>query len=234
MFELVRVAGRPKGPASRRLPALRATGVMSAVGLVLALTAPAASAVGPEVPAHAGAPERGVPALFHTHAIADEPTLGVDPQGRIFYQTSAVPPFLSTPVLISSDRGASWARVPADANGNTLRGSGGDPFVTVDPLTGRLFSAADAKWANRADSGICGSLRGAVRARRAGGGPAAGGGAGTGRLSECCVLVRPGGAQRGSGRLDAEPHDCRPGELCRFTRRRKHLRHLRSGCPVVS
>ncbi len=62
------------------------------------------------------------PVLFHTHERADEPTIGVDPQGRVFYQTWDATLGSETPVLVSTDNGATWSRVPADAHGAT--GSG--------------------------------------------------------------------------------------------------------------
>ncbi len=81
--------------------------------------------------------------LFHTHELAMEPTIAVDLEGRVFYQTYDLTGVSA--VLVSTDRGSSWARVPGNA--------GGDPRVTVDSRTGRLFNAGDFKLRYSDDGG---------------------------------------------------------------------------------
>lgn len=140
-----------KRASTRSWNRLRTAAMLSSV-LVLPTWYVGASRAAGITSVGSGAPAKPVLELFHTHELADEPTIAVDAQGRVFYQSWNF--YLGkTRVLISTDRGQSWAPVTDPSNaGVTVDPDGervhptvwdGDPRVAVDPQTGRVFYAGD-------------------------------------------------------------------------------------------
>lgn len=75
-------------------------------------------------------------AQFRIGASSVEPTIGVDKDGTIFMTGNArgMLPLLSPTIYRSEDEGQSWTAVGAPTHATTL-----DPYVYVDPATGRVF-----------------------------------------------------------------------------------------------
>jgi hypothetical protein len=79
------------------------------------------------------------PRLMPVGASAIEPTLGVTPDGNIFY--AALGDSLATLVLRSDDKGATWTDAsPMGPMRGGVPPASLDPYVYVDPETGRVFS----------------------------------------------------------------------------------------------
>jgi hypothetical protein len=76
-----------------------------------------------------------------TGATSFEPTLGVDPKGAV-YMAARYEGTIGERVRASFDQGLTWADVePTFAPGVTNPPESSDPFIYVDPVTGRVFEA---------------------------------------------------------------------------------------------
>jgi len=83
---------------------------------------------------------------------ASEPTLGVTPNGHIFYMAASIEDSIAKPadkvvtglprplVLRSNDNGGTWNDVTGRVAGIDLTTTTADPYVYVDPTTGRVFN----------------------------------------------------------------------------------------------
>jgi len=81
----------------------------------------------------------------YMHAETFEPSLGVDAAGRIFYSMTPVPGVaigFGTGVWRSDDQGQTWSDVSPQIAGQRLPPETNDPYVYVDPGTGRVFQFA--------------------------------------------------------------------------------------------
>lgn len=89
-----------------------------------------------------------VAALFDLGTDAFEPTLGVDAEGRIFYATTTggVAIGFRPGVMRSDDGGATWVDVSPTLPGGMFAAppETNDPYLYVDPATGRVFQFAMA------------------------------------------------------------------------------------------
>lgn len=85
-------------------------------------------------------------ALFEVGAAAFEPTLGVDAEGRLFYAAvgNGVAIGAEPLVLRSDDGGATWTDVSPRIGPLAAPPETNDPYVYVDPATGRVFQFAMA------------------------------------------------------------------------------------------
>ena len=128
------LAGCVAPAAAPEEPAPNATATQAAVEL-----APASAPLTPP-------PLAGLKGLaLHTGHGASEPTLGVGRSGALFvtgYAGPGVPINAAPAVLRSRDGGATWTdvgpRLPGDQKDPPYTG---DPYLTVDAATGRVFSA---------------------------------------------------------------------------------------------
>jgi hypothetical protein len=78
---------------------------------------------------------------IYTGVTTFEPTMGIDKKGNIFYQGAELrSPIPSPVVVVSRDGGRSWDEVTPETHAFTQ-----DPFMYVDPGTGRVFTADDDK-----------------------------------------------------------------------------------------
>ncbi|HEX2022866.1 MAG TPA: sialidase family protein [Candidatus Thermoplasmatota archaeon] len=88
-----------------------------------------------------------VPALYPVGSSAFEPTLGVAPDGAIYYggfQGNLLVGFIPT-VMKSTDGGKTWTDVsPKLPTGHGMPPETNDPYLYVDPATGRVFQFAMA------------------------------------------------------------------------------------------
>ncbi|MFO1534387.1 MAG: sialidase family protein, partial [Thermoplasmatota archaeon] len=80
---------------------------------------------------------------YHIGLDATEPTLGVDPKGAV-YMTATAPGGARSgggpTVVRSTDKGQTWASVgPKLPTGTDTHPTSFDPYVYVDPLTGRVY-----------------------------------------------------------------------------------------------
>ncbi len=87
------------------------------------------------------------PAVYEVGAQAFEPTLGVDPAGNIFFATAdganGVAIGFGPDVYLSKDGGHNWTAVgPRLPSGQSIPPETNDPFLYVDPATGRVFQFA--------------------------------------------------------------------------------------------
>lgn len=102
-------------------------------------------------------------AVLPVGAPASEPTLGVAPDGSVFFAAnslfhdSAVNFGAVTDTLRSRDGGATWTSVqPKLATGHSVIPVNADPYVHVDPDTGRVFNIdlySACSWLNYSDDG---------------------------------------------------------------------------------
>ena len=72
-----------------------------------------------------------------------EPTMQSGPEGDLYYATTSTPGVavgFKAGVARSTDGGASWKDVTPTINGRTVPPETNDPYVYVDPWTGRVFS----------------------------------------------------------------------------------------------
>jgi hypothetical protein len=72
-----------------------------------------------------------------------EPTMQSDPDGDLFYATTSTPGVaigFKAGVARSTDASGSWSDVTPTINGRTVPPETNDPYVYVDPWTGRVFS----------------------------------------------------------------------------------------------
>jgi len=93
-----------------------------------------------------------VTAMHYVGRGASEPTLGVNADGHIFYMAASIEDSIIKPieravtglprplVLRSVDNGASWGDVTERIGGLDVPQTTGDPYLYVDPDTGRVFN----------------------------------------------------------------------------------------------
>lgn len=101
------------------------------------------------------------PLLLALGASTFEPTLGVAPDGAIYYSVTSTGVALGAKpgVLKSTDGGVTWTDVsPSLPTGHGLPPETNDPYVYVDPATGRVFQFAMAPilvcgWLSWSDDG---------------------------------------------------------------------------------
>ena len=85
-------------------------------------------------------------ALYDVGVRAFEPTMGIDPEGRLYFAgvSDGVAIGAAPLVMRSDDRGATWTDVSPRLGPVTVPPETNDPFVYVDPGTGRVFQFAMA------------------------------------------------------------------------------------------
>ncbi|HLE98038.1 MAG TPA: sialidase family protein, partial [Candidatus Thermoplasmatota archaeon] len=125
------LAGCVSPPAAEVTPASTLTGTGTATVGEDGVLHRAGGAVVPAAPDVV----RAVGAQFFLGAPSSEPTIGVDPDGVVFMTGFAPGAAIRTPTVFrSADQGMTWESVGAPAHVATL-----DPYVYVDPATGRVF-----------------------------------------------------------------------------------------------
>jgi hypothetical protein len=138
--------------AGQLLPARAAVGVLGDLGGVTAMTAQAGTAdSGGRAVVHraggraVGADEYDGPVpearLYQTGTLGVEPTLGIHPDGEIFYVGFSGGAAQQAPVVRSDDGGATWTEVSPRVAGQRTHAITLDPMLHVDKDTGRVFTA---------------------------------------------------------------------------------------------
>jgi hypothetical protein len=115
----------------------RRSGALAGASLVILILA--------STTATGAAPRASHPVLYvsHTGHPAAEPTLGITPDGAVFFQAEDVTNGVSpvSDILRSSDDGRTWQVVSPMLGPIRRHPQSEDPYLYVDPVTGRVFTA---------------------------------------------------------------------------------------------
>lgn len=89
------------------------------------------------------APDPPPTPTLQVHALgveAFEPSLGIDPDGRVFYRAASDPGGQDPGLILVSSDGKTWDETSPHVAGVGVRAMTNDPFLHVDPVTGRVYA----------------------------------------------------------------------------------------------